>query len=190
MMKRVSWLATGWKYAAIAASVVALTGCEALIDLGHVSDGTAFNGPPSALKGEIPVRVTNPPTPPGKNFTEAQPYDLCSFAFLTPDGGGKYDNWIRRTSPGSFEDFKIKPGHYRVVAKACMGKTTGWYAQAIGQVDIDLKGPTEFEIVAPGGEPRNGNAAGFTTQVVQTAAWKQYQTRYCADVHGEERCYE
>ncbi|WP_394842830.1 hypothetical protein LZC95_37880 [Pendulispora brunnea] len=152
-------------------------------------------GQPDALKGDIPFRVTNPPTPVGRNFSKPIQYSVCGFVVITPDGQIR-NNWFGGMAapppqPGESKDYKIKPGVYRIQAHACTGDPKHLHADSTGQMDVEVKGPTEVVVVAPSGEARAERTAGFDVRVLRTGPWKEEQTLYCStDKWGKEVCTE
>jgi hypothetical protein len=136
-------------------------------------------GQPDAMKGSIPLRISDPPAVSEGNFAKPVRYSICDLTVITPDGTGQGHSWFGGlVAPppraGESRDYKIKPGRYRVEAKACMdaNSRTDW-SNSWGHIDLDLVEPTEIVVVAPGVQTPASPTNGSRLRILRTGHWKR-----------------
>jgi hypothetical protein len=136
-------------------------------------------GQPDALKGAIPLRISDPPAVSEGNFAKPTRYSICNLTVITPEGTGQGHSWFGGlVAPpphaGESRDYKIKPGRYRVQAQACMdaNSRTNW-SNSWGHIDINIDGPTEIAVVAPGVQTPTSSTNGYQLKILRTGHWKR-----------------
>lgn len=152
-------------------------------------------GQPDALKGDIPLVISNPPRS-NTNFGAGREYAICDFSLIAPDGTGEKNSWFGGVvapppAQGETREFRVKPGVYKVKVKACGGATeqdvqlkngTRWYAN--GQATVEIRQATHIAVVAPAaGEPQQ--MPGYTNASVRTGRWI---TRHTCGYRGNYVC--